>query len=116
MCSDWRRVVCPTVVTLAEVDGKPFALLLCAETEDGENDWAVFPGIARVRDGTLFLERSGNDPDVEIRPEWHHLIRPVKPEVRQILLGADYSLSLSVGNLPDDAGPEYLSTGLKWPQ
>src|SRR5262245_11963935 len=83
---------------LATLDGRTLALLLCGETKEGDDDWAVFPGVARVREGALYLERSGDQPDVTIQPDWYERIRPTNESVRPILQGADYFLALSVGN------------------
>ncbi len=98
------------------LDGKTLALLLCGETDEGEDDWAVFPGVARIRDGALYLERSGDQPDVEILPEWHARIRPTNESVRQILQGAEYFVALSVGSKSEDEDGVYLPTGLRWPK
>ena len=89
---------------LSKYDGKTFALLLCGETEDGEDDRAVFPGVARLRDGALYLERPGDLPDVEILPDWYERIRPSNEKVKPILQGASYFVSLSVGKKPE--GPD----------
>jgi hypothetical protein len=41
----------------------------------------------------------------------------VKAELRDVLLDADYVLTLSVGNLPAGAPTDgFEATGLKWPQ
>jgi hypothetical protein len=102
-------------VDLATLDGKPFALLLMGTTSSGKDDWAVFGGIARLEDGTLYLDR-GADPRFEIRAEWIDRIQIViDPVVRETLLDADYCLSLTVGRLPDDDSGDFLQTGLKWP-
>jgi hypothetical protein len=103
-------------VDLPALDGKPFALLLMGTKPSGEDDWAVFSGIARLESGTLYLDR-GAEPRFEIRAEWIdriHMI--VDPVVRETLLNADYCLSLTVGRLPtDDDSSDFLQTGLKWP-
>ncbi len=101
---------------LSEYDGKQFALLLCGETDDGEDDWAVFPGVARVRHGALFLERHGDKPDIEILPEWQDRIRPTNDKTKQILQGASYYVSLTVGKKPDEKDAGYVPTGLQWPE
>jgi hypothetical protein len=67
-------------VDLTRYDGRKFALLLASETEDGHDDWAIFPGVARLRGNSLFLERSGDAPDVTIRPEWYKRIKPTNSE------------------------------------
>lgn len=103
------------MVDLTRYDGKRFALLLCGQSEDGEDDWAVFPGIARLRDNCLFLERSRDAPHVEIQPEWYERIKPTNNTSRDILQGADYYLGLTVGNISDEDAKGLEGIGLKWP-
>jgi hypothetical protein len=97
------------------LDGRTLALLLCGTTEGGEDDWAVFPGVIRLREGALYLQRSGDQPDLEILPEWHERIRPTKESVRQIFQGADYYLALSVGNISNEDAEGFQKIALKWP-
>lgn len=106
----------PRGIDLQELDSRPFALLLCGTDESGEDDWVAFGGVARCKENGLFLERGRGQSDFEIRPEWYDRIRSIDGEVKEILNGADYVLSLSVGNLEDDPNGTYLPTGLKWPQ
>ena len=101
---------------LTRYDGKPFALLLMGETEDGQDDWAVFPGIARLKDSSLYIERAGNEPPIEIQPEWYERIKPTNDESRDILQGADYFLGRTVGNFSDEDAKDLQSIGLKWPK
>ena len=100
---------------VTEYDGKPFSLLLCGETENGEDDWAVFPGIARVKGERLFLERASGAPDVEIQPEWYNRIKATHDSLRRILQGADYFLPLTVGNISTEDAAGLEGIGIKWP-
>ena len=104
------------MVDLTRYDGRTFALLLCGETESGEDNWVVFPGVARMRGNSLYLERPGDAPQVEIRPEWYERIKPTNDKSREILLGADYYLALTVGNISDDEAEGLERIGLKWPK
>ena len=84
-------------------------------TADGEDNWAVFPGTARVENGALYLDR-GVKSRFEVRPEWIERIRAVDPDLRSTLQNADYFLALSVGTPPEgEGGSDFLETGLKWP-
>jgi hypothetical protein len=100
-------------MNLAKLDGKVLSLWLT--DQDGES--AVFSGIARWNGSTLVLERTPDSP-LEIRPEWHDRIQIVaNEEVREILLGADYFLQLSVGDMAAEGTTEcFDQTGLKWPK
>ena len=95
--------------------GSRLALLLTGEDEHGGDDWVVFAGVVRQDGERLVLER--NEGPFELRAEWIERIRPVKAELRDVLLDADYVLTLSVGNLPAGAPTDgFEATGLKWPQ
>jgi hypothetical protein len=100
-------------MNIAELDGKPFALWLT----DKNDESAVFSGTARLDGSSLFLDRKSKPP-FEIRPEWYGRIQAVTSlAVRAILLGADYFLRLSVGDVPQGAtADEFRQTGLKWPE
>lgn len=103
------------MVEPAQLVGKRLALLLIGEDEHGQDDCAIFAGIVRQDGSRLVLDR--DDGPFELRDEWIERIRPVEAQVKDILLGADYVLSLSVGNLPGGASTAELEpTGLKWPQ
>ena len=102
------------MIDLSALDGKPFTLLLMGETSDGEDDWAVFPGIARVRGDTLCIDR-GFKPPFEVRPEWFCRIQPVKESLKATLQDADFYLPLTVGPIPAVGSDDLLATGLKWP-
>jgi hypothetical protein len=99
----------------SSVVGKPFAVLLMGETAEGEDDWAVFSGTLKQNPSGLFLDR-GTKPPFEIRAEWIERINPVGSDVKDILLGAEHYLPLSVGLIPEGESTEsYVCTRLKWP-
>lgn len=101
---------------LRDFDGRAFALLLMGTTPDGEDDWVVFSGTAQVDHDGLRVDRGSEAPAFHVAPHLVPRIRPTTPEQREILLGAEFVLPLTVGALPDDADPnEYVATGLKWP-
>jgi hypothetical protein len=62
----------------------------------------VFDGIATLEGGGLYVDRGDGKPRFEIWEEWLGRIRSVEPESREILLNADYCLSLTVSNLASD--------------
>lgn len=103
-------------MNLHEYEGKPFALLLCGETENGEDDCAIFSGTAYVRNNKLYLERHGDQQDILILTEWYERIQETNESVKDILQGSDYFITLSVGPLPEDADDSYIPLGLKWPK
>jgi hypothetical protein len=97
------------------LNGKPFTLLLMGTTPDGKDDWAVFPGVARVEEDGLYIDR-GPKARFKIRPEWVSRIRPVDASLRSTLRDAEYYLPLTVGSLASGGNDDdLLRTSLKWP-
>ncbi len=96
--------------------GSSLALLLVGETDDGEEDWAVFTGTIKSKNGELFLDRGPDKDNFDIRDEWLSRIYPVKEEVREILENCKFFLPLSVGTVSDDDALDMDATGLKWPK
>jgi hypothetical protein len=97
-----------------ELRGKILALVLWGEDDDGEESVNVFTGTVRESEGGYVLDRG--DGVVAIRPEWMSRVKAVPDDLKDILLGAEWELSLTVGNLPDDADPsEYEPIGLRIP-
>ena len=88
-----------------------------AETEDGDENWAVFPGTFRRDGDRVYLERGTGHTNFEIRDEWVERIRSTDNEdIRSILQNCDLFLPLSVGSIGDAERQTLESTGLSWPQ
>jgi hypothetical protein len=99
----------------SDVLNRPLALLLVSDN-DGT---AVETGVVREVGGGLEFEHGGEPPSFPLPPDALERIRPVDPEnaeVRAILGGADFVLTLTVGDLPEGrSSEEGIPTGLKWP-
>ena len=93
---------------------KKLALVLWAKDKEGEDDVAVFPGVFTQVGGSYYLQREGEGNSPEIREEWLPRIKSVPDESRDVLMGCDYQLSLSVGN-SEDVNEPLENFGLKWP-
>jgi hypothetical protein len=101
---------------LAHLHDKKLAVILVGDdgTEDGE--WIVLAGVAKWRGGQLFMHRGMNAPEFLIPEETVERIKPVAPDVRDVLEDADYSVVLTVGPIPEDVDPATLiQTGFRWP-
>ena len=106
-----------TDINFEELTGKKLAIIAWGEDEKDEDEAAVFTGLARWADGHLYLDREGNPPYFQIPDDVLDRIKPVSDEVKDILLNAEYCISMLIGPLPDEADPgEYIQTGLKWPE
>ncbi len=103
-------------MNIAEIVGRSIALLLSGENTEGKPEYAVFRGLVEEADGKLQINLGEGRGALPLSPDYLERIRPVKEELREILLGADLLLSLSVGPLPEDAAPgEFQPLGLRWP-
>ena len=87
------------------------------ETDDGDDDWAVFPGTVRREGDSEFLDRGPERARFEIRKEWLSRIQTVDDGLREVLGNCELYLPLSVANLPPDRdSDDFELTGLKWPK
>ena len=100
-------------VTSTELIGERLALVLMGVDQAGEDDWAVFAGRISERDGSLFFDHERGS--LELVPEWISRIRAADANIRSILLGAPYVLSLNVGHVSDEVAATLRMTGLRWP-
>lgn len=99
------------------IHDKKFAVILVEDdgTEDGA--WTVLTGVAKWRDGHLFVHRGMDVPEFPIPDDTLDRVKPVQPTVRDILGEADYYTMLWVGPVPKDADPsEFTHTGLRLPR
>jgi hypothetical protein len=89
-------------MNLDQINGKPFAVVLADEKEEG----ATFHGTALWDGETLIIDRGKGKPAFEIRKEWYERIQPVKgPVAKAILEGAQFWLKLPAGALSgNDSG------------
>lgn len=84
-------------------------------TEDGK--WTVLTGVAKWRDGHLFVHRGMDFPEFPIPDGTLDRVKPVLPEVRDVLKDADFCTMLSVGPMPENAAAsEFTHTGLTLPR
>src|SRR4051794_12458922 len=101
---------------LSYLDGQKFAAIMIEDKGAAEAEWVVLSGIAKWRDGQLFVHRGMDVPEFPIPDTAWERIKPVSPDVKHILNDADYSVTLSVGPIPSDDDPvAYDHTGFRWP-
>jgi hypothetical protein len=82
-----------------------------------QDESVLWTGIAHWDGNHLLMLRKDPDKPFEISNEWHSRIQPTPEASKEDLLGAEFFLRLSVGNIPvgsDEA--EFQKTGLKWPK
>jgi hypothetical protein len=101
---------------LSHLHDKKFAIIMIEDDGSEEGDWVVISGFAKWRNGHLFLHREMDIPEFPVPDEALDRINLVSADVRDILEGAAYSITLSVGPIPDGIDPATLiHTGFKWP-
>ena len=93
---------------------KTLALILWGQDKNGEDEVVVFSGVFTEKDGTFYLERENQESPV-IQEDWLPRIKEVPEDLKDVLMGCEYQLSLSVGDI-DEAPEPYEPFGLKWPQ
>ncbi len=99
------------------IHGKRLAMIAWAEKDDGSDGVTVFTGIADWNGKTLTMRREPLESSFEIQTEWLERIKEVTPDLKDTLLGAEYSFSVSVGDTSEvDTPSELKMTGLKWPE
>lgn len=94
-------------------DNKSVALLLWHVKK--EKGLRIYVGTLRFEDGEWVAENTAQGWRVPLDEELQQRIRAVADEEeRRILRNADYGISLSAGDLPDEDTSEYIATGIKW--
>jgi hypothetical protein len=104
------------MVNIEDIHEKLLAMVGWRERDDGSDDVAVFFGTAKWADGKLTLICDSPQSSFEIPDELLKRIKPVPPEMREVLSDADYYFNVTCGDLSDDEDKTTLGkTGLKWP-
>jgi len=103
------------MIDLKETHGKRLGIVAWGKHKDGTDDVAVFTGIAEWDGKDLYLRREGGEM-FSIPVEWLERPKPVNEEVKEVLLGWEYCISVTVGNVREGEDMEaFKATGLKWP-
>ena len=81
---------------------RTLAIIAWGKDDKGQDDVAIVTGILTTSDDAFFLHRGSENLPFRIQGQWLDRIGEVQPENKDLLQGADFQLSLSVGNLADD--------------
>jgi hypothetical protein len=104
------------MVDPATTHGKRLAMIAWGKNEDGSDDVAVFTGVAEWDGAVLMMRREPEASSFAIPPGWLPRLQIVRDDMRPTLLDAEYSFSVTVGNLGDGEDVSvFQSTGLRWP-
>jgi hypothetical protein len=101
---------------LSHLHDKKFAIIMVEDDGSEDGEWVVVWGVAKWRDSHLFVHRDMGTPEFPVPDAALDRIKPVSADVRDILEDAEYSITLSVGPIPDGVDPAtLLHTGFRWP-
>lgn len=84
-----------------ELDGKILAIILWGEC-DGEEEASCHTGTLRKSGARYEFYRGEGSPAFNLEPQWLERIKPVPDDLKETLLSADVSLSLTVELIPED--------------
>jgi hypothetical protein len=102
---------------LAHIHDKKFAVIFVEDDGTEEGACTVLTGVAKWREGHLFVHRGMDVPEFPIPDDTLDRVKQVQPEIRDVLEEADYWTMLLVGPIPEDADPsEFTHTGLRLPR
>ena len=98
-----------------ELDGKILAIILWGEC-DGEEEASCHTGTLRKSGARYEFYRGEGSPAFNLEPQWLERIKPVPDDLKETLLNADVSLSLTVELIPEDMDvTEMVFTALRIP-
>jgi hypothetical protein len=101
------------IMNLSEIEDQSIALIIW--NRDKENDVHVYSGKLKYLNGTYAFVNEENGWKVSLNDEQLSRLKPVTPDLKEMLLNADYALSLNMGELPEagNKGGEE-NTGINW--
>ncbi len=94
-------------------ENRPLAVLLWRTDERGEDDVACLVGPLRRGESGWYVERD-DGPPFELLDEWLQRVRETPAGAREIVGGAPFLLSLSVGSGAELQAGEGRASGLRW--
>lgn len=100
-------------MNLEAIEAKSIAMIVW--NTEKENDVHVYLGKLQNVNGEYFFINKEKGWKVSLDEEQLSRIQAVSNDLKEMLLNADYALSMSMGSLPEaDDKSTYEKTGLKW--
>jgi hypothetical protein len=100
-------------MNLEQVKEKSIAMVVWNSQK--ENDVHVYLGKLNSSDGQYSFINEERGWKILLNDEQLGRLKPVSDDLKDILLNADYSFSMSMGDIPDGEDlTDYNDTGLKW--
>ena len=104
-------------VEVDKIKNAQFAILVWYIQEGKEDKAKVYSGMANWNEAANTLEiyrESLEKPSLELTGEQLDRIKLVTPKIKETLLGAEYYIALTMGDLPGNDTEGFNKVGLKW--
>ena len=99
----------------AAAHGREFAVVAWLPGDEASERIAIYRGVACWNEIHLWMLRDRDDPDVELPDAWLASLKPVPAEMAEALEGAEYFVSVQVGDqLGQFSGDTLRGLGLSW--
>jgi len=100
-------------MNLEATEGKSIAMIVW--NTEKEDDVHVYLGKLQNTNGEYVFINAEKGWRVSLDEEQLSRLQPVTDDLKEMLLNADYALSMSMGNLPEtDGNADYETTGMNW--
>jgi hypothetical protein len=93
---------------------KDKSICLIVENAEKADDMHVYLGKLYFSNNKYQFVNQEKGWRVSLEEEHLSRLKPVKDSLKEILLNADYSLTMSMGSLPDSDVDNFQSTGMNW--
>jgi hypothetical protein len=99
-------------MNIKELIGKSISMIVWNTEKD--DDVHVYLGRLHFENNDYWFINQDKGWRVALDEEQLTRLKPVPDDLREILLNADYSLSMTIGDLPDTEKGQHQSTGMNW--
>ena len=100
-------------MNLEPIETKSLALIVW--NNEKEDDVHVYLGKLQNINGEYSFINEEKGWTVSLDEEQISRIKPVSADLKEMLLNADYALSMIIGELPPSNSQDFKATGMKWP-
>ena len=94
------------------IHGKSISLVIW--NSEVKNDVRIYKGEIIQKENTFYFINQNEQWQVTLTYDMLGRLKEVPENLKDMLLSADFSLSLSIGGLPDNSNEGFEPTGLKW--